>query len=96
MRSAAQRQGRGGGLAAAALLALLLLCAAAQLQGAAAQAPPAAAEPNGQGAILYKIGQWLASNDPAALSALGWSDGGNPCAGWTGVTCNDQGYVTSM
>jgi hypothetical protein len=105
MNSSRHNNRRGGGrghhqlnrsacstAAAAPVLLLLLVVAAAGGQPAAAQE-----QQNGQGATLWRLGQWLASNDAQALSALGWSDGGNPCiSGWTGVACNDQGYVTSM
>lgn len=69
---------------------LVLLWQSSPLMHAAAQ------EVNGQGAILYKIGQWLSSNNAPTLDALGWKDGANPCNGWTGIGCNSEGYVTSM
>lgn len=52
---------------------------------------------NGQGKILWAMGQWLSGSPAAApLAAMGWTDGGNPCNGWQGVTCNGEGFVTGM
>lgn len=72
------------------LLAALLLLAVQQ--GTHAQETN-----NGQGKILWAIGQWLSGNPSASqLTALGWTDGGNPCNGWQGVSCNGEGFVTNM
>lgn len=52
---------------------------------------------NGQGKILWAMGQWLSGSPLAApLAAMGWTDGGNPCNGWQGVSCNGEGYVTGI
>lgn len=45
---------------------------------------------------MYNIGKWLTSNDLDVLKELGWTYGGNPCNGWTGVECNTEGYVSTM
>lgn len=69
------------------VLAAVLLVAAAQAQETT----------NGQGKILWAMGKWLSGSESAApLAAMGWTDGSNPCTGWGGITCNSQGYVTSM
>lgn len=63
----------------------------------AQQAAHAQETNNGQGKILWAIGQWLSGGQAGPISAMGWTDGGNPCTGsWQGVSCNGQGYVTSM
>jgi hypothetical protein len=73
----------------AVLIALALL--------AGQQAVHAQETNNGQGKILWAIGQWLSGGQSGPISAMGWTDGGNPCLGsWQGVSCNGQGYVTSM
>lgn len=51
---------------------------------------------NPQGIIVYNIGKWLTSNDVDMLNELGWTYGGNPCTGWSGVECNSEGYVSAM
>jgi hypothetical protein len=51
---------------------------------------------NPQGIIMYNIGKWLTSNDLDMLTEMGWTYGGNPCSGWTGVECNSEGYVSTM
>jgi hypothetical protein len=52
---------------------------------------------NGQGKILWAMGQWLTGSPTGgSLAGLGWTDGGNPCNGWTGVSCNGEGFVTGM
>jgi hypothetical protein len=45
---------------------------------------------------MYNIGKWLTSNDLDMLTEMGWTYGGNPCWGWTGVECNSEGYVSTM
>lgn len=76
---------------------LLCIAAAALLLAAVGGAQAQQQTTNGQGKILWPIGQWLSgSQSPAALTAMGWTDGGNPCMGWGGVGCNSDGYVTSM
>ncbi|KAF6261693.1 hypothetical protein COO60DRAFT_1636533 [Scenedesmus sp. NREL 46B-D3] len=30
------------------------------------------------------------------LNELGWTYGGNPCTGWSGVECNSEGYVSAI
>lgn len=43
------------------------------------------------------MGKWLTNDGADTLASWGWSDGGNPCLGtWQGVTCNPEGYVSSM
>jgi hypothetical protein len=67
-------------------LGLVLLAQLAAGQGAA----------NPQGQLTYILGNWLTANDAKTLESWGWNDGGDPCTGWTGVTCNSEGYVSSM
>ncbi len=66
---------------------VLLLCMAAGVTIVSAQS---------QGALLYRVGLWLTNNNAATLSGLGWSDGGDACSGWQGVTCNAQGFITNL
>eukprot|EP00775_Hariotina_reticulata_P007238 gene7238-7451_t len=51
---------------------------------------------NSQGQLTYTLGNWLTANDAKTLEAWGWNDGGNPCSGWVGVTCNSEGFVSSI
>lgn len=51
---------------------------------------------NAQGALLYSMGKWLTNDNTDKLAALGWVNGGNPCSNWTGVTCDDKGYVVTV
>lgn len=66
------------------------------LLGSTALAAAQEASVNPQGIIMYNIGKWLTSNDPDMLKELGWTYGGNPCTGWTGVECNAEGYVSAV
>jgi hypothetical protein len=73
----------------------LLVCMCLLL-GCSALARAQDASVNPQGIIMYNIGKWLTSNDLDVLKELGWTYGANPCNGWTGVTCNSEGYVSAV
>eukprot|EP00878_Enallax_costatus_P018044 GHUV01018973.1.p1 GENE.GHUV01018973.1~~GHUV01018973.1.p1 ORF type:complete len:699 (+),score=218.76 GHUV01018973.1:203-2299(+) len=78
-------------LTAVALQLSCLWLLAVNLQHVSAQSSN-----NAQGALLYSMGKWLTSDDTDKLAALGWVNGGNPCSNWTGVTCDDKGYVSTI
>lgn len=73
-----------------------LLACMCLLLGSSALARAQEASVNPQGIIMYNVGKWLTSNDVDVLKELGWTYGGNPCNGWTGVECNTEGYVSTI